>query len=127
VQTAVDEIVREFNGRLDILVANSGVAWVQGPMLDGSLDHYKKIVTTNLDGAFFCARAAGLHFRRQKEVGTTVDGKKLEGYTYGSFIATASMSGHIANIPQLQAAYNASKAAVIHLCKFYSSILQVNT
>jgi sorbose reductase len=27
------------------------------------------------------------------------------------------MSGHIVNVPQLQAAYNASKAAVVHLCK----------
>lgn len=32
-------------------------------------------------------------------------------------MATASMSGHIANIPQLQAPYNAAKAGVIHLCK----------
>ncbi len=59
----------------------------------------------------------GGNFRRQKTEGTTVDGAKLENYTYGSFIATASMSGHIVNIPQLQAAYNASKAAVIHLCR----------
>lgn len=36
-------------------------------------------------------------------------------------MATASMSGHIVNIPQLQAAYNAAKAGVIHLCKFLSS------
>jgi sorbose reductase len=35
----------------------------------------------------------------------------------GSFVATASMSGHIVNIPQLQAAYNAAKAGVIHLTK----------
>ncbi|KAK3939548.1 hypothetical protein QBC46DRAFT_409073 [Diplogelasinospora grovesii] len=118
VQSAVDEIVKEFNGRLDIFVANSGIPWVEGPMLDGSLEHYKNVVTTNLDGTFNCARAAGLHWRRQKKEGTTIHGTKLDdSYTYGSFIATASMSGHIANIPQLQAAYNASKAGVIHLCK----------
>jgi len=35
----------------------------------------------------------------------------------GSFIATASMSGHIVNIPQFQAVYNASKANVVHFCK----------
>jgi sorbose reductase len=117
VEAAVDRVVAEFNGRLDVFVANSGVAWEQGPMLDGGLDHYRKVTSTNLDGTFYCARAAGKHFRRQKREGTTVDGKKLEGYSSGSFIATASMSGHIANIPQLQAAYNASKAGVIHLCK----------
>ncbi len=27
------------------------------------------------------------------------------------------MSGHIVNLPQLQATYNAAKAGVIHLCK----------
>jgi sorbose reductase len=86
-------------------------------MLDGGLDHYQKVTRTNVDGTFFCARAAGRHFRRQKQEGTTADGKQLENYRSGSFIATASMSGHIANIPQLQAAYNASKAAVIHLCE----------
>ncbi|KAL2264293.1 hypothetical protein VTK26DRAFT_7898 [Humicola hyalothermophila] len=118
VSTAINNIVSEFNGRLDVFVANSGVAWTGGPMLDGPLSMYSSVVQTNLDGVFYCARAAGQHFRRQKQEGTTLDGKtKLENYTGGSFIATASMSGHIVNVPQLQAAYNASKAAVIHLCK----------
>ncbi len=117
VKLATDTVVKEFNGRLDIFVANSGVAWTKGPFLDGPKDDYKQIMSTNVDGTAYCARAAGWHFRRQKTEGTTVDGAKLENYTYGSFIATASMSGHIVNIPQLQAAYNASKAAVIHLCR----------
>lgn len=114
---AIDEIVRDFNGRLDIFVANSGIPWTQGPMLDGELDHYRKVVNTDLDGTFYCARAAGLHWRRQKKEGTTIDGKPLENYREGSFVATASMSGHIVNVPQAQAAYNAAKAGVIHLCK----------
>ncbi|KAL2025097.1 hypothetical protein VTK56DRAFT_99 [Thermocarpiscus australiensis] len=118
VSAAVDSIVREFNGRLDVFVANSGVAWTKGAMLDGPLDMYSSVIKTNLDGTFYCARAAGLHFRRQKREGTTVDGRPLEPrFAGGSFIATASMSGHIVNVPQLQAAYNASKAAVVHLCK----------
>lgn len=122
VKAAVDSIVAEFNGRLDVFVANSGVAWEQGPMLDAGLDHYKKVVTTNLDGTFYCARAAGVHFRRQKKEGTTLDGQKLDNYSYGSFVATASMSGHIANFPQLQTAYNASKSAVIHMCKWWPGL-----
>ncbi|RDW60067.1 L-xylulose reductase-like protein [Coleophoma crateriformis] len=117
VEAAINEIVKEFNGRLDIFIANSGIPWTQGPALDGELDHYRKVVATDLDGTFYCARAAGIHWRRQKKEGTTIDGKKLEGFTGGSFVATASMSGHIVNIPQLQAAYNAAKAGVIHLCK----------
>ncbi|KAK0727336.1 hypothetical protein B0T26DRAFT_738067 [Lasiosphaeria miniovina] len=118
VQAAVDNIVAEFGGRLDIFVANSGVTWEDGPMLDGKVEHYRRVVNTNLDGTYYCARAAGTHWWRQRKEGTTVDGQELgASYRGGSFIATASMSGHIANIPQLQAPYNASKAGVIHLCK----------
>jgi len=117
VEKAINDIVQEFNGRLDIFVANSGIPWTQGAALDGELDHYRKVVNTDLDGTFYCARAAGRHWRRQKKEGTTIDGKKLENFREGSFIATASMSGHIVNIPQLQATYNAAKAGVIHLCR----------
>ncbi|RFU31545.1 hypothetical protein B7463_g4838, partial [Scytalidium lignicola] len=117
VEDAINEIVKEFNGRLDIFIANSGIPWTQGAMVDGPIDHYKNVVVTDLDGTFYCAKAAAAHWRRQKAEGTTIDGKKLENFTYGAFVATASMSGHIVNIPQLQAAYNAAKAGVIHLCK----------
>ena len=37
--------------------------------------------------------------------------------TKGSIINIASMSGHIVNIPQMQAAYNASKAGIIHMTR----------
>lgn len=110
----VDEVVRDFNGRLDIMVANAGIPWTQGNFLDGEIEHYKTVMATDMDGVYYCARAAGLHWRRQKLEGTTITGEPLEGFTYGSFIATSSMSGHIVNIPQLQAAYNAAKAAVLH-------------
>ena len=120
VKDAVDKIVSEFNGRLDIFVANSGIAWEDGASLDGKVENYERVMRTNVDGTFYCARAAGLHWRRQKQEGTTVDGKQLENFKSGSFIATASISGHIANIPQQQSPYNASKAAVIHLCKSLS-------
>ncbi|KAI2608869.1 short chain dehydrogenase [Hypoxylon fragiforme] len=117
VQTAVDEIVKEFNGRLDIFVANSGIPWAYKSFLDTPTDELHKLLKINLDGTLYCAKAAGLHWRRQKQEGTTVDGKPLENYSYGSFIATSSMSGHIANIPQQQMVYNASKAAITHACK----------
>ncbi|QSZ30997.1 hypothetical protein DSL72_000558 [Monilinia vaccinii-corymbosi] len=117
VEKAVNTAVTELNGRLDIFIANSGIPWTQGSSLDGDLDHFNKVVRTDFDGTFYCARAAGQHWRRQKKEGTTIDGKKLEGFSSGSFVATASMSGHIVNIPQYQAPYNAAKAGVIHLCK----------
>ncbi|KAI0166794.1 short chain dehydrogenase [Hypoxylon sp. FL1284] len=117
VQAAVDAIVHEFNGRLDVFVANSGIAWEEGSFIDGPLETMSKVLKVNVDGTLYCARAAALHWRRQKREGTTLCGQPLENFTYGSFICTASMSGHIVNIPQQQAVYNASKAAVIHACK----------
>lgn len=116
VEELLNTCVRELNGRLDIFIANSGIPWTQGPMIDAPLDHYRDVTQTDLDGTFYCARAAGAHWRRQKTEGTDIFGNPLQGFTYGSFVATASMSGHIVNIPQLQAAYNAAKAGVIHLC-----------
>ena len=44
-------------------------------------------------------------------------GKVMLAQGKGSIINTASMSGLISNTPQPQAAYNASKAAVIMLTK----------
>ncbi|KAL3463489.1 hypothetical protein BJX64DRAFT_276387 [Aspergillus heterothallicus] len=117
VEKSLEQCVRDFNGRLDIFIANAGIPWTKGPMVDAPVDHYLHVVQTNLDGTFYCARAAAAHWRRQKEENTDFFGNPLENFKYGSFVATASMSGHIANIPQLQAAYNSAKAGVIHLSK----------
>lgn len=118
VNQVVDQIVTEFNGRLDIFVANSGIAWGEVEALDSTIKHYHEVMSTNLDSVYYCAVAAGRHFRNQLEKQANVNGEKLvAGFKSGSFIATASMSGHIVNVPHLQAAYNTSKAGVIHLCK----------
>lgn len=89
---------------MDIFVANAGIPWTQGRMIDGQLDHYHRVVSTDLDSVFYCAKAAGEIWRRQYLTGVNTMGEKLDNYRYGSFVATASMSGHIANIPQLQSA-----------------------
>ncbi|PNP53317.1 hypothetical protein THARTR1_06011 [Trichoderma harzianum] len=131
VDKTITEIVKEFNGRLDIFVANSGIPWTEGAFIDGSVETARNVMAINVDGVMWCAKSAGAHFRRQKEQGTTIDGKPLDNFITGSFIATASMSGSIVNIPQLQAVYNSSKAAVIHFCKSlaveWTGFARVNT
>ncbi|KAJ3526154.1 hypothetical protein NM208_g11327 [Fusarium decemcellulare] len=124
VDKAISEIVTEFNGRLDVFVANSGIAWTDGDFIDGPAETARRVMEVNVDGVMWCAKSAGAHFRRQKA-------EKLDNFVAGSFIATASMSGSIVNIPQLQAVYNASKAAVIHFCKSlaveWTGFARVNT
>ncbi|KIN08589.1 hypothetical protein OIDMADRAFT_153063 [Oidiodendron maius Zn] len=117
VEDVVNKIVADYNGRLDIFVANGGIAWGETTALDSSVSHYHEVLSTNLDGVYYSALAAGKHWRRQAKERTAIDGKNLDNFTTGSFIATASMSGHIVNVPHIQAAYNVSKAGVIHLCK----------
>ncbi|KAJ3488401.1 hypothetical protein NLG97_g6202 [Lecanicillium saksenae] len=117
VDAALETVVGEFGGRLDIFVANSGVSWGDEAFIDADIRRYHDLMKVNTDGVVYCAHAAGRYFRRQKQEGTTTHGEKLENFKSGSFITTASMSGHIVNIPRRQAIYNASKAALIHLCK----------
>ena len=53
---AIETQTAEFNGRLDVFVANAGVAWTQGSMIDGSVGAYHKLMEVNVDGTFYCAR-----------------------------------------------------------------------
>ena len=118
VQVSIDAVVQEFNGRLDIFVAAAGMFPEAGPILDLEINNYRGAIAGNLDSTIYCARAAGKHWRRQKCEGTDVNGQKLENFTYGAFVATASLAGgHIVEVPDLAAAYSIAKAGVIQLCQ----------
>lgn len=109
VERTVDQIVKDF-GKIDIMVGNAGVDWTYGSIVEhcekvGREEcdrQWENVVNIDFNSIYYVARAVGRHFKKQKS---------------GSLIFTASMSGHIVNIPQMQAAYNSSKAAVIHLGK----------
>ncbi|KAF2676934.1 short chain dehydrogenase [Lentithecium fluviatile CBS 122367] len=100
VEKGVVDVVRDF-GRLDIMIANAGIPTKAGG-LDDRVEDWNRVRAIDFDGAYYCARAAGLVFRAQG---------------FGNCIFTASMSGHAANVPQEQTCYNACKAGVIHLAK----------
>lgn len=100
VERMIQEILTVF-GRLDIAFCNAGIA-VNAPAEEITLEQWTKVVNVNLTGTFLTAQAAGRIMIRQGG---------------GSIINTASMSGHIVNIPQPQCAYNAAKAGVIQLTK----------
>ncbi|BBX58916.1 Glucose 1-dehydrogenase [Mycobacterium shottsii] len=101
VRGMLDQMTGELGG-IDIAVCNAGIVSVQA-MLDMPLEEFQRIQDTNVTGVFLTAQAAA---RAMVDQGIG-----------GTIITTASMSGHIINIPQQVSHYCTSKAAVVHLTK----------
>ena len=100
VDRMIEAILKEF-GTVDIAFNNAGIC-VNEKAEEMSYENWKKVIDVNLNGVFLTARAAGRVMIKNRK---------------GCIINTASMSGHVVNVPQPQSAYNASKAAVILLTK----------
>ncbi|THY69852.1 L-rhamnose 1-dehydrogenase [Aureobasidium pullulans] len=96
----INQIEQDF-GHLDVVIANAGVC-SRFDALEYDTESWNAINSVNYDGVFWTAKAAGEIFKKQ--------GK-------GNLVITASVSATLVNVPQWQAAYNASKAAAMHLCK----------
>jgi len=88
-------------GRLDICVNNAGIS-IQKPAEEMPEEDWDSILDINLKGVFLCCQAAARIMIPQQK---------------GSIINIASMSGIAVNVPQRQAAYNASKAGVAMLSR----------
>jgi NAD(P)-dependent dehydrogenase (short-subunit alcohol dehydrogenase family) len=87
-------------GTAEVLVTAAGISsW--SDTLDVTAEDWRRVVAVNLDGTFFAAQA----FAR----------RLLDERRRGSAVLISSMSGQVVNVPQHQAAYNSSKAAVAHL------------
>ncbi|NOZ33284.1 MAG: glucose 1-dehydrogenase [Alphaproteobacteria bacterium] len=102
VGAAVDQL-----GGLDILVNNAGIA-AHGETRNFAPATWRRIMTVNLDAVFDACRAA---------IGP------MQAAGSGVMLNIGSISGLISNIPQHQAAYNSSKAAVHMLTKSLASEL----
>ena len=96
VETVLDE-----HGHVDVLVNNAGIVH-NIPSEEVPDEEWLAVISVNLNGVFWCCREVG---------------KAMLERGFGSIVNIASMSGVISNHPQPQAAYNASKAAVITLTK----------
>jgi NAD(P)-dependent dehydrogenase (short-subunit alcohol dehydrogenase family) len=99
--TAMLEQVTDELGPVDVLVNNAGVCFHR-PALEVPEHEWREVFDVNVDGVWRCARAVGA---QMVERGT------------GSIVNVGSMSATIVNRPQMQPAYNASKAAVHHLTR----------
>jgi NAD(P)-dependent dehydrogenase (short-subunit alcohol dehydrogenase family) len=86
-------------GGIDILISNAGIS-VRKPFAEVDYTQWSRIMRVNLDGMFFCTRAAI---------------ERMEPQQAGVILFTASTSGLAANVNY--ADYSASKAAVINLAR----------
>ena len=98
VEAMVRQVVGEL-GRLDVLVNNAGVTR-DGLLVRMTDEQWRVVLEINLDGAFYCSRAAAKVMMRQRS---------------GCIINMASVVGVMGNAGQ--ANYAASKAGLIGLSK----------
>ncbi|MRX44030.1 SDR family oxidoreductase [Agromyces kandeliae] len=94
--------VRDRLGIADVLVTAAGIT-IWGDSAEVEPATWSKVVDVNLSGTFYSTQA----FARA----LLADGRD------GSAVLISSMSGRVVNVPQRQASYNASKAAVDQLAK----------
>jgi NAD(P)-dependent dehydrogenase (short-subunit alcohol dehydrogenase family) len=87
-------------GELSVIVTAAGLT-INNDTVDVSLQEWRKVMDVNLDGTFLCLQEFGRRL--------------LDARRAGSAIAVSSMSAFAVNYPQMQASYNASKAAVSQL------------
>ena len=104
-QDAVDRSFTTVAGQLGVptvLVTAAGITtW--NDSVDVRAEEWRRVVGVNLDGTFFAATAFGRGL--------------LGAGRPGSAVFISSMSGLIVNVPQNQASYSATKAAVSHLAR----------
>ncbi|HVR28340.1 MAG TPA: glucose 1-dehydrogenase [Thermoanaerobaculia bacterium] len=88
-------------GSLDVLVNNAGVADPQ-PAEQESLEHWKRVLDTNLDGVFLCAQRCARVMLEVKR---------------GVIVNVASVLGVVGAGQIPQASYTASKGGVVNLTR----------
>ncbi len=101
-EAAVEALVKgtvDKHGKLDIFVANAGIADV-GPVVQTSLEDWRKVLAVDLDGVFLCNKHAGA---------------VMAGQGSGSIINMASIKAFGGS--PATAAYGAAKAGVVSLTK----------
>lgn len=95
----MDRVHKRF-GKIDVAVNSAGIV-ENYPATEYPTHKMKKLYDINISGSYFVAREAAK--------------RMMADQVKGSIVLIASMSGSVTNIPQPQAPYNLSKAAVKHM------------
>jgi NAD(P)-dependent dehydrogenase (short-subunit alcohol dehydrogenase family) len=93
--------VMDRHGRIDILINNAGLG-ARVPTVDLPTERWRHVLAVNLDGSFFCARAAGRHMLAARR-GTVVNLASIMGLVGG---------GHYPNL-----AYHSAKGALVNFTR----------
>jgi NAD(P)-dependent dehydrogenase (short-subunit alcohol dehydrogenase family) len=100
VQAMLERVTSEL-GPVDVLVNNAGVCFHR-PALEVPDEEWRAVWDVNVDGVWHCSRIVGAQMIERGR---------------GVIVNIGSISAMIVNRPQMQPAYNASKAAVHQLTK----------
>jgi NAD(P)-dependent dehydrogenase (short-subunit alcohol dehydrogenase family) len=103
-EAAVDALVEAIvarHGRIDVLVNNAGLA-ARMPAVEMVTERWHQALAVNLDGSFFCARAAGRH---------------MVAAGRGAVVNVASIMGLVGgnHLPNL--AYHSAKGALVNFTR----------
>lgn len=96
VEETFERTLQALGGRLDSCFANAGVSGFNTPLMDASLDEWRRIQRVNVEGVFLTFRAAARHMKASGHGGSLV-----------ATASTAALEGAARN-----SAYGASKGAV---------------
>jgi NAD(P)-dependent dehydrogenase (short-subunit alcohol dehydrogenase family) len=72
VEAVIGKIVRT-HGRLDLMVNNAGLSAMPGSSIETSIDEWLAIIDTNVNGTWYCCRAAIRQMLTQPSRGTVIN------------------------------------------------------
>ena len=93
VDALADQVMSEM-GRVDIVVNNAGAARGSDrvPVIDLTIDDWRKVIDVNLNGTFHMSRAFGRHMVERGEGGSIVNISSIAGKIMGANTAAYSVS-----------------------------------
>jgi NAD(P)-dependent dehydrogenase (short-subunit alcohol dehydrogenase family) len=102
--TQVDDVIErvfDAHGRIDILVNNAGIS-LRRPATETTTEEWGRVMDVNLNGHFYCARAAGRHMVEARS---------------GAVVMLASIMGLTGGGRLPNPAYHATKGAIVNLTR----------